>query len=214
MNYARTLMTLAALLTATATAQTKPPAVTYAPVTIDGTATKNGLVTVDGKTYVSLDALKAKGLTVLTPGALGLYAYPRGTGPAIKLTGCKNEWLNNGIIRFRVVDATATAEGWTASYESQISTSDLKTFPSQAMFDENSVLAVTSAGQSIDPERNPLQTVYAPYVELTRGTTSSGQLQFSDANGTGGTSLNRLTIRGTKQMKSSAAMNIDLTCTK
>ncbi|PYE54121.1 hypothetical protein [Deinococcus yavapaiensis] len=95
--HVRTFGLLAVLLASVAAAQSTT-------VTINGRAVTLGTVTVGGKTYVSLDQLRA---------ALNA---PGGANQQTALEGCRNEWLFNGIWRMRVTGVTPITDagrgGW------------------------------------------------------------------------------------------------------
>ncbi|RIH85348.1 hypothetical protein Mlute_01594 [Meiothermus luteus] len=94
---------------------------------INGQAASGQAVVVGGKTYVSLDALKAAGVGVSLSGStlsLTLPGPPQAQGGANQvaaLEGCLNEWLFNGIWRFRVLSVeplpAGGREGWKAKVE-------------------------------------------------------------------------------------------------
>lgn len=212
MKLAHTL-TLCLALSAPALAQQKPPVPTFSPVTIDGVTAPAGLVTVEGKTYVSLDALKARGLTVLSPGSLGLYRYPKTGALPLKLTGCRNEWLNNGVVRLRVTSVQVTPEAWELKIDAQASTASSVGYLDSAINFEQ-LLAVTERGRMVDPANNgQFRAGLAQQTFIAQGRTETGQgLLLQDANGTGGERLTRLTLVPAKEGKTQAVMNVDLTC--
>lgn len=75
---------------------------------INGKAASTPAIVVGGKTYVPLEALKAAGVGVSVSGSTLSLTLPgaQGQGGANQvaaLEGCVNEWLFNGIWRFRVL---------------------------------------------------------------------------------------------------------------
>lgn len=107
-------------LTGAASAQQNVKA-TFAPVTIDGVTTQNGLITVNGKTYVSVDALKARGATLLKADSVGMYSFPAGNGVKTKLSGCANEWLTDGVSRLRIIRQGGGNDEWAVIFNFQSS---------------------------------------------------------------------------------------------
>ncbi|MFK7602083.1 hypothetical protein ACI3L1_07700 [Deinococcus sp. SM5_A1] len=212
MKLAHTL-TLCLALSAPALAQQKPPVPTFSPVTIDGVTTPAGLVTVSGKTYVSLDALKARGLTVLAPNSLGLYRYPKTGAPALKLTGCRNEWLDNGVVRLKLTDIQVTPEAWQLKIDVQASTPATAGYL-EDLIDFTRLFAVTEQGRTVDPATSgQYKAGLSQQVMVSPGRTEAGQgLVIQDANGTGGERLARLTLVPKKDGKTQSVMNVDLTC--
>ncbi|WP_158539619.1 hypothetical protein [Meiothermus sp. QL-1] len=94
---------------------------------INGQAAGAPAIVVGGKTYVPLDALRAAGVGVSLSGAtlsLTLPSTPVAQGGANQiaaLEGCMNEWLFNGIWRFRVLSLEPLPaegrRGWKAMLE-------------------------------------------------------------------------------------------------
>lgn len=185
------------------------------PVTIDGTTTANGLVTINGKTYVSLDALKAAGVTILKPNSLGVYLFQRGAAAPLKLTGCQGEWLNNGYFRIRVTDSTVTSTGWGVTFDTQLSAPNVGSIYLDRVLDTSKLIAVTSKGLVIDPARNGLQKVDVTFSSpLEQGkTTTAQQITFSDTEASHDP-LTKLTLLPTSEAGTKAVLNIDLSCKK
>lgn len=95
----RIVLALLGLL-GTAAAQQKVP-VTYSPVTIDGVTTPNGMVTINGKTYVLTTALTAQGAALLKPSSIGLYRYPTAQNQPLVLKGCMGGNCSAREVEFR-----------------------------------------------------------------------------------------------------------------
>jgi len=91
-------LAFATALTPFAQAQTTQPA---KPTTVNVDGKAAAAMTVGGKTYVSVDALKAAGLNVQNS-KIFLLTNPTVGQPAYKLSGCMNEWLWNGATRMRI----------------------------------------------------------------------------------------------------------------
>jgi len=92
---------------------------------INGKATSAQAIVVSGKTYVSLDALKAAGVgsslsgTTLSLTLPGAQVAQGGANQNAAVEGCLNEWLFNGLWRFRVmsVEPSTDPTGWKAAIE-------------------------------------------------------------------------------------------------
>ncbi|MCX7782315.1 MAG: hypothetical protein N2318_01575 [Meiothermus sp.] len=92
---------------------------------INGKAASGQAVVVGGKTYVSLEALKAAGVRASLSGttlSLTLPSAPVVQGGANQnaaVEGCLNEWLFNGLWRFRVMSVQPSTDppGWKATFE-------------------------------------------------------------------------------------------------
>lgn len=97
---------------------------------INGTAAADAPITVKGKTYVSLDALKAAGVRVSRSGSTVALTLPvngsviarGGANQQDGVEGKMGEWLFNGIWRFRVLsvekaDPAKEGAGWLARVE-------------------------------------------------------------------------------------------------
>ncbi|GIW34826.1 hypothetical protein [Meiothermus sp.] len=120
----RILMALFLLFTTLALAQAAQK--TYR-LLINSKAASAPAIVVGGKTYVPLDALRAAGVGVSLSGAtlsLTLPSTPTAQGGANQiaaLEGCQNEWLFNGIWRFRVLSLEPLPaegrRGWKARLE-------------------------------------------------------------------------------------------------
>ncbi len=93
---------------------------------VNGKATAAQAIVVGGKTYVSLDALKTAGVGASLSGttlSLTLPGVPVAQGGANQnaaVEGCLNEWLFNGLWRFRVLKVeprSGEPRGWQATVE-------------------------------------------------------------------------------------------------
>lgn len=185
------------------------------PVTIDSKTTTAGLVVISGKTYISLDALKAAGVTILQPNSLGIYQFQKGGAPAVKLTGCMNEWLYNGVVRIKVTDASVTPQGWQVTFDAQLAAPNVGADYLEKFIDVKRVSAVTTKGYGIDPIRNGLQTVSLTDASRVQPgeTTKDQQFTFTMTAPTGDP-LARLTLPPIPESGTKAVMNVDLTCKK
>jgi hypothetical protein len=118
----KVLLVLVVLLSALALAQVAQR--TYRLV-VNGKASSGQAIVVGGKTYVSLEALRAAGVTSSLSGntlTLTLPGAPVAQGGANQnaaVEGCLNEWLFNGLWRFRVtsVQPSTDPQGWKATVE-------------------------------------------------------------------------------------------------
>lgn len=95
---------------------------------INGRAAADAPITVKGKTYVSLDSLRAAGIAIHSANGLVELTLPGqtvadgGAGQQNGVEGKLGEWLFNGIWRFRVISVTPTdpatiGAGWQAKVE-------------------------------------------------------------------------------------------------
>lgn len=196
---------LATLLISTAAAQQKP---TFAPVTIDGVTTQNGLVTVNGKTYVSLDALKARRVTVLGPSTLGIYTFPAAKGVTTKLSGCMNEWLNDGTTRVRVKSQGLDSmwQYWNIYIDAQ-STENTRF---SRVFPEKSVYAVFKSGKVFDTAADQFLSTLDTINDLENKTMDSGAIALKMPDLTADDAVTKLVLRSAN----GGTWTFDLTCKK
>lgn len=124
----------------------------FAPVTIDGVTTQNGLITVNGKTYVSVDALKARGATILKTDSVGLYSFPAGNGVKTKLSGCANEWLTDGVNRLRIIRQGGGNDEWAVVFNFQ---SSQEYADIEKVFRQDKVYAQFKDGGVFEPLNDP-----------------------------------------------------------
>jgi len=188
---------------------------TFSSITIDGFTTPNSAVTINGKTYVAQDALKARGVAILKPASLGIYTYPLGSGPGIKLKGCMNEWLYNGVMRVRITNVQTETGSWRVSFDEQttiIANTNAEAF--QNHFDQGKILGLTSAGRIIDSAKNPLQVADFPYAVVSRGDSKSDDFTIRDADGTNNEGLTRVTLIPKANTAAKGVLTFDLTCKK
>ncbi len=92
---------------------------------INAKAQSTPAIVVGGKTYVPLDALRASGVGVSLSGSTLTLTLPSasttqgGANQNAAVEGCLNEWLFNGLWRFRVtsVQPSTDPQGWKATVE-------------------------------------------------------------------------------------------------
>ncbi|WP_425145794.1 hypothetical protein [Deinococcus sp.] len=102
---------LAALGAPFAVASSAPPL----RVTLSGANIPGSAVVLNGKTYISSDALKAAGFTVTVKNGAANLTPVSAAGGANQLSaveGCLNQTLFNGIWRFKVLEVTRDATDW------------------------------------------------------------------------------------------------------
>ncbi|WP_027891569.1 hypothetical protein [Calidithermus chliarophilus] len=92
---------------------------------INGKAASTPAIVVGGKTYVPLEALKAAGVGVSVSGSTLSLTLPgaQGQGGANQvaaLEGCVNEWLFNGIWRFRVLSLEPLPAGGRGGWKARV----------------------------------------------------------------------------------------------
>ena len=212
----RLSLTALALLITTAAAQQNVKA-TFAPVTIDGVTTPNALVVVNGKTYVSVDALKARGMTMLKTSSFGLYRFPNAQGVPVKLQGCMNEWLFNGVDRLRIdsADWNETQRRYAIRFTMQTPLYN-RWWPSH--FGDKTATVVYSSGKVVQPSKNPIQQITwagDAIGDPRTGENNTGTLWVIDPDDTGIDTLTKLVVpTGTDKDFGSNVMSFDLTCKK
>ncbi|MGY2896552.1 hypothetical protein [Deinococcus sp. UYEF24] len=98
-------------------------------VSVNGTPQARSAQTIGGQTYISLDVLRALGVPyVMQGGRLVIGTAPAtpvaagGANERPSLSGCRNEWLFNGVWRVKVGDVTritkdGTTPGWGVNIE-------------------------------------------------------------------------------------------------
>ncbi len=92
---------------------------------INGKAQSTPAIVVNGKTYVPLDALRAAGVGISLSGSTLTLTLPGapvvqgGANQNAAVEGCMNEWLFNGLWRFRVLGVQPSTDppGWKATVE-------------------------------------------------------------------------------------------------
>lgn len=89
---------------------------------INGKAASTPAIVVGGKTYVPLEALKAAGVGVSLSGStLSLTLQGQGGANQVAaLEGCMNEWLFNGIWRFRVLSLEPLPAGGRGGWRAKV----------------------------------------------------------------------------------------------
>lgn len=92
---------------------------------VNGQAVQDKAIVVGGKTYVPLEALKAAGVGVSVSGSTLSLTLPgaQGQGGANQvaaLEGCVNEWLFNGIWRFRVLSLEPLPAGGRGGWKARV----------------------------------------------------------------------------------------------
>lgn len=114
----RTSVLFSCLLTLSAVALA---ATTYT-VQWNGRAVPGGAIVQGGKTYVSVDALKAAGIGVTLKGSVILLASQGAEGGANQIgavEGCLNQPLFNGVWRLRVLDVKQEGTLWRVRLETR-----------------------------------------------------------------------------------------------
>lgn len=152
----KAMFVLFSVLFTSATAQ-QAAKVSFAPVTIDGVTTANSLISVNGKNYVSVDALKNSGITLLKSNSLGIYKFPNRQGVPVSLKDCMNEWLSNGIDRIRIDGFKRSDYDGSMLINSTVQTSVNE--GDSKHFDISSAVVVYNNGRIIEPSKNPFQKI-------------------------------------------------------
>lgn len=201
------MLSLAVLtLFASATAQQKPPTISYAPVNIDGRSTPDGLVTINGKTYVSLDALKAGKVSVLSPGALGIYTFPVAKGITAKLSGCLGEWLTDGDTRLRI-NRQDVNDSQLVYLEAQTAR---PTVNFGELFQADKTYLLFRNGLVFDPTFDKFLKAASYVGDFSKGQTQTGYLQFEGMSFSIENPATKLVLRPT----AGPPWSFDLTCSK
>lgn len=194
------------MLLATAGAQQKSPKISYAPITIDGLTKAGGLVTIDGKAYVSVEALQSGKVTMLSPNSLGIYTFPVAKGVTAKLSGCLGEWLTDGDTRLRVTQQDVNG-GRIVRLEAQTARNSVAF---NELFQADKTYLLLRDGTVLDSTVNKFVTSQSFIGDFSKGQTQTGYLQFngmefSDANP--GVKMVLRPIKG-------SPWTVDLTCSK
>lgn len=210
----RIVLALLGLL-GTAAAQQKVP-VTYAPVTIDGVTTPNGMVTINGKTYVLTTALTAQGAALLKTNSIGLYRYPTAQNQPLVLKGCMGEWLYNGVDRVRVDSVTwnSQAKWFDVNVSIQTSRQNVEAY---RHFDFKNMIVAYQDGRVIQPAKTLLQEIGFSKNEggfLEPGRLETGRFYVKNPDDTDKAIPTKLVIPSGDVMSPSKAMSFDLTCKK
>lgn len=191
--------------------------VTFAPVTIDGVTTPRGIVQIGGKTYVAVDVLKARGVTLLRAGSLGLYAFPNGQGRAVQLKGCAGEWLNNGVARIRFEPFTwdTLAGRWSSVLTLQVPEN---VHSANLHFDARQLIAVTRSGRVFQPSKDALQSADLEAGSLPgprAGANNTGTLILRDPNLSSADPIVKLMLpSATGDGSGKGTLTVDLSCKK
>lgn len=213
----KTLLTaLCGLFLSTAGAQ-QTVKVTLAPVTIDGVVTPGGLLTAGGKTYIAVDALKARGLTVLKANSFGLYRFPNAQGQPLVLRGCLNEWLFNGVDRLRIDsvawDETKKRYGLRFTLQTPV-----RNHYWSEHFSDQATAVTYRSGKILQPSKNPIQQIDIVGDKMgdpRLGENNTGTIWVTDPDDTGTDTLIKLVVPTANSQKFGPhALSFDLTCKK
>lgn len=210
----RIVLALLGLLGTAATQQKVP--VTYAPVTVDGVITPNGMVTIGGKTYVLTTTLTAQGAALLKPNSIGLYRYPNAQKQPLILKGCMGEWLFNGLDRVRIDSVTWNSQARWFDVRTSIQTSQQNT-ESYLHFDLKNAIVTYQDGRVIQPARTLLQEVSFSSDKagfLEPGRLDTGSFFIRNPDDTDKAILTKLVIPSGAALRGSTALAFDLTCKK
>jgi len=203
---------LLASLAASASAQGTSQA-TFTPITIDGTVRPKGSVVVNGKTYVSLDDLKAAGVTVLKPNSLGIYHFNRATPSAVKLTGCMNEWLTDGVTRIRITSVYPYAfyKTFTVFYDIQTALESTSVFKT---FDPGKTRVTLKDGTRIDPAKDAFAKIEVKDLSLQKATLVKADVTFSPVDYDENNPPAQLVMTPSASSKIKGAWTFNLNCKK
>lgn len=205
-------------------------------ITVNGKAVPGTTITVGGKTYVPLDALKAGGISSNVSGgnlALGTGA-PGGSTPVAALQGCLNETLFNGVWRVKFSNLRlATVDGamkWNIDLEVRNGTGiNLSGADGALLADEQHLSFVTADGTPLAWGTYDLlagqKVTYAnfPPSGIWKGTLTNVDSGNAASEGRKPTKLlwqiniteARSSLQGKLPWSSKApGLRIDLTCTK
>ena len=206
------LLFTALALTGTVEAQ-QTAKVTFAPVIIDGLTTPNGLVTIDGKTYVSVDALKTQGVTMLKSGSLGVYRFPNAQGQSVKLQGCLNEWLTDGITRVRIqsVKPDEFYKTWVIAVEFMTSKDSERI---REVFPERKEMVTLQKGQVLDANVDAFVQFEMTNYSASRGKSETTYLKFTTPDWSTANAPVKLVLNPSSNRQVRGAWTFDLTCGK
>lgn len=211
----RTLLLICTVLFASASAQQNAK-VSFAPVTVDGVTTQNGMVTINGKTYVLTTALTAQGVALLKTNSIGLYRYPTAQNQPLVLKGCMGEWLFNGVDRVRVDSVTwnSQAKWFDVNVSIQTSRQNVEAY---RHFDFKNMIVAYQDGRVIQPAKTLLQEIGFSKNEggfLEPGRLETGRFYVKNPDDTDKAIPTKLVISSGEVMSPSKAMSFDLTCKK
>ncbi|WP_339095836.1 hypothetical protein ACINK0_13270 [Deinococcus sp. VB343] len=181
--------------------------VVFAPLTVDGVTTPNGLVTINGKTYVSVDALKARGATVLKTGSLGLYSFPTANGVKTKLTGCNNEWLTDGVHRLRMTRQYGGNGEWNLEFNFQSSQNNVDI---EQVFQTNKVYVHFKDGKVLEPMNDPFAISRILMGSAYGGEVQTGHVELKLPDAADSNPAIKVVLRPIK----GSPWTVDLTCGK
>ncbi|WP_339097164.1 hypothetical protein ACINK0_07060 [Deinococcus sp. VB343] len=207
----KALPILFATLLGTATAQQTVKA-TFGPATVDGVTTQNGMVTINGKTYVLTTALASQGAALLKTNSIGLYRYPNAQKTPLVLKGCINEWLFNGVNRVRVDSVRWNSQNNWHEINTSIQTS-VSNVESNRHFDMKNIIVAYQDGRVIQQSKTPLQRVDYSGTYMETGRINPRQFLVRNPDDTGTETLTRFVLpAGFSDLP--GVMTFDLTCSK
>lgn len=188
--------------------------VSFAPVSIDGTVTAKGAVTVSGRTYVLLDALRAQGVNTTSATTLNVYRLPGLAGRPTKLQGCVNEFLFNGSDRVKL--SAPVWEGannrWNIQLTVQAHSGGFYTFH----FDPDHVTAIYKSGRTFSPDADPIQKAEMEGDAFQPGYNNLAVLHLQDPNDDGSDPLIKLILPPAAQYPEAGkgVLSFNLICQK
>lgn len=186
------------------------------PLVVDGKQVQGAVITVDGKQYISIDALKSAGANI-NPQGLFLYTVPGTTNPPIKLKACQNEWAYDGVLRMRVVkvDNPGTSNTTEKRLDLEVQTSEASFNIQDYIYEKGQITAQTNLGGIFNPAQNSFQqlVIYNGSGYAARGSAykSSYRLDNPDLNLANEERYTRIIVQGDPK-RSKGPITFDLTC--
>lgn len=211
------LFTMCAVLATSAAAQQSVKA-TFSPVTIDGKVTQNGMVTINGKRYVSVDALSAAKVTQLQPNSLGIYNFNAKPNTPVKLSGCMNEWLTDGTTRVRATKIDTNSDMrlnmgtyWYVALEVMTSKDSDSIYN---VFAPGQQEVTMKNGQVIAPAKDSFSRIVMEDYPLVRGKVGSAYPSFNVPDMSSENPPVKLIMTPAAKAQVKAPWVFDLTCRK
>jgi len=207
-------------------------------VSVNGTPQTRSAQTIGGQTYISLDVLRALGVPYVMQGGrlvIGTTPVTPAAGGATErpsLSGCRNEWLFNGVWRVKVGDVTkiskdGTTPGWGVNIEVR-NGSKATLLPTDAGWNGNGQGVQLAFADATTVSVDPYDVQKLTFNAFPQGGSFTHQLKFyAPDTATGQRQPTKLLIeidpkgigdstraKGVAFTVSNPSLRVDLTCTR